>query len=97
LPVQGLRAITEQKMTTLNVSLPDDLEKFVEREAQASGYASPEAFVCALIEAMRRQKSIATLEKTLVDRINGPAAVELTPEVWSDLQSRVRQRLGAPN
>ncbi len=84
-------------MTTLNVSLPDDLEKFVEHEAAISGYSSPEAFVCALIEAMRRQKSAAALEKTLVDRINGPAGIELTPEIWSDLQARIKQRLGVSN
>jgi hypothetical protein len=80
-------------MTYLNLPCTDDLERFLKSEAAERGFASPAEYVCAIMEAMCRRKRHAELAKTLVDRIDGPAAIDLTPEVWRDLQDRVRRRV----
>ena len=84
-------------MTYMNFPCTNDLERFLESEAAANGFPSPADYVSAVMEAMRRRKMHAELEKTLLDRIDGPAAVDLTPEVWTDLQSRVQRRLEKQN
>ncbi len=80
-------------MTVLNITMPDDLESFVSSEARARGYSSPAEYVRAVMEALRQGKSHAALEKTLVERLDGPAAIDLTPAVWAALQQRVHARL----
>lgn len=80
-------------MTTLRISLPDELESFVIAEAQALGFASPADYIRAVLVSLRLRQSHATLEKTLVDRIEGPPAIALSSDVWADLKKRVQSRL----
>ena len=80
-------------MTVLNISFPEELDKFVAAEALSHGYASSAEYIRAVMEALRHEKSRAALEKTLLDRTDGPPAIDLTPQVWADLQKRVERRL----
>jgi len=80
-------------MTILNVTIPDELERFLSSEAVANGYGSTADYVRAVMETVRLRKTKAQLEETLLKRIDGPAAIDLTPEVWADLQARVNRRL----
>jgi antitoxin ParD1/3/4 len=80
-------------MTILNVSIPDELERFLNSEATAHGYRSTADYVRSILEAMQNVKTKTQLEETLVRRIDGPASIDLTPEVWSALQTRVNKRL----
>ena len=82
-------------MATMDLSLPEELKTFVEAEAAGSGYASPSEYVREVLLTLWRQKAKAALESELVRRIDGPPAIELTPQFWDDLKTRLRRRQGA--
>lgn len=81
-------------MTAIHVTLPDDLQSFVEAEATAHGYDSPGAFVQGVLRALWRQKARARLEEQLMAATESEPAIEASPEFWADLKVRVRRRAG---
>lgn len=81
-------------MTQLEISLPDDLQKFVEAEAAAGRYGSPAAYVQDVLRALWKEKAKAQLEQVLVMASESGPPIEVTAQFWSELKSRVRQRTG---
>ena len=59
-------------MTTMNISLPDDLKTFVDQQVAAGSFASTSEYVRAVL---RREKAIASLRDTVLAGSTGP----LTP------------------
>lgn len=74
-------------MTTMNVSLPDELKAFVDAQVRSSGYGSTSEFVRDLI---RREQDRQKLRSLLVDgaaSATGPIADE---EYFTALRNSVR-------
>jgi len=81
-------------MRAIQITLPDDLQSFVEAEAAANGYDSPGAFVQGVLRSLWKQKARARLEERLVAATESEPAIEATPDFWADLKVRVRRRAG---
>jgi antitoxin ParD1/3/4 len=84
-------------MPTMNISLPDELKVFVERQAAEGAYSSTSEYVRALIREAQRRKAQESLEALLLEGINSGKAVESTPEYWEDFRRRLKARLGKPH
>ena len=56
-------------MTTMNISLTDDLKDFVERQVSEHSYTSTSEYVRAVL---RREKDIATLRGMIMAGASGP-------------------------
>ena len=83
-------------MSSIDVTLPDELKRFVETEAAAGGYESPGAYVQDVLRVVWRHKEKAGLESSLVSASSSEPTIEATPEFWNELKARVRRRAGAP-
>ncbi|MBK9383288.1 MAG: type II toxin-antitoxin system ParD family antitoxin [Planctomycetes bacterium] len=66
----------------LHLSLPTELESFVEETSRAAGVA-PEEFVRRLIrEDRERRAEQERLEALLLEGLNSGPGIEVTPEFW---------------
>jgi antitoxin ParD1/3/4 len=79
-------------MSTISLSLPDELKAFLEAEAAAGGYDSTSALVQDVLNAFWKEKAKAALEAKLVAAMDSGPPIEPTPQIWADLKARVRQR-----
>ena len=63
-------------MATVNISLPDSLRDFVEKEVRSGGYSSVSEYVRDLV---RRAKSEKALGARLVESLDSADLGEITP------------------
>jgi antitoxin ParD1/3/4 len=81
----------------LNISLPNQIIDFIERQAIADGFSTPSEYVFALI--LREQKRLATkecVESLLIEGFDSGAAIEVTDDWWNHKHinlDRLRDRL----
>jgi antitoxin ParD1/3/4 len=81
-------------MTTMNISLPDEMKAFVETEMAQAGYASASEYLRALIRDAQKRRAKLELEAKLLEGLQGPA-VEMTREDWDSIEREARDGLGA--
>ena len=86
-------------MSTLQISLPDELRAWVESEARGRGYADASEFVGVLVREVKAQREVSAqttddeflggrTEAELAALINEGLASEsrpFTPELWADI------------
>jgi len=62
-------------VTTMNISLPDEMKAFIESQMTADGYASASEFLRTLIREEQRRRARRELESKLLEGLQGPAVV----------------------
>ena len=72
-------------MTTMNISLPDEMKAFVEVQMATEGYASASEYLRALIREAQKSQAKRELEAKLLEGLQGPA-VEMTREDWDSIR-----------
>jgi antitoxin ParD1/3/4 len=75
-------------MTTMNISLPEDLKAFVDSESKARGYMSSSEYIRGLI---RNQQDIARLKQMIDD---GEASGDERPAddaYFAELRARIEK------
>jgi Arc/MetJ-type ribon-helix-helix transcriptional regulator len=82
-------------MATLTISLPDDTLKFLEQKAREGGHASVDAYVGAVLHAIRLDEAKRKFEAKIQEAIDSGPAVPLTPEFWVDLEREIFEQLEA--
>ena len=80
-------------MTSMNVSLPEALKRFVEEQVDQGGYSTPSEYVRSLIREAQARAEQRELETKLLAGLESPAR-EMTPGEWSALKQRVLGRRG---
>ena len=76
-------------MTTMNVSLPDSLKRYVDQCVEASGYGSSSEYIRELI----RQDQVRRAEQQLVELLregleSGPTA-EVDATYWAERRAKL--------
>jgi antitoxin ParD1/3/4 len=79
----------EESMTSLNVSLPEPMKKFIESEVKRGGYSTPSEYVRALVRAEQKRNAEDHLERLLLDGLGSGPATEMTRKDWDDVRRRV--------
>ena len=74
-------------MTTMNVSLPEELKAFVDQQAERGGYGSTSEFIRDLI---RREQDRQQLRSLLLDGASSPAGPIADESYFSELRERAR-------
>ena len=77
--------------TTLNVSLPEMLKKFVEAEVARRGFGSSSEYVRELIREAVRTRQDEILEEKLLEGMKGEAR-EMTDADWRRLHDNAERR-----
>ena len=87
-------------MSTIQISLPDELQAWVETEAQSNGYADAGEFVGVLLHAEKARRAVQPDEPAPDEFLGGRTEAELaallneglasetrpfTPELWADI------------
>jgi hypothetical protein len=59
-------------MTTLDLTLPEEVKSYIEKQAAQQGYADPGSFIAALVEAHQHRQIRSDVEARLLEVIDGP-------------------------
>jgi antitoxin ParD1/3/4 len=78
-------------MSSLNISLPEPLAKFVEEQAHKHGYHNSSEYVESLIQADQRKQAKAELEAKLVKGLDSEP-IEITDATWDSVRQSFDER-----
>ena len=85
-------------MSSVNISLPDNLRIFIERRAEEQGYETISDYFRDLILKDQQQQGEARLETLLLEGLNSGDPIEVTPEyIGAKLQRLVEQHASQGN
>ncbi len=79
-------------MTTMNISLPDEMKAFVEEQVQQGGYSTASEYLRELIRDAQKQAARERLEKLLLEGLDSGSATPMTKKDWEYIRSEVRRR-----
>ncbi|MGP0065556.1 MAG: type II toxin-antitoxin system ParD family antitoxin [Isosphaeraceae bacterium] len=80
-------------MTTMNISLPDEMKTFVEAEMALEGYASAGEYLRALIRDAQKRRAKRDLEAKLREALDSGPATPMTREDWVALRAEAIEGL----
>lgn len=80
-------------MTSMNVSLPEELKEYVEKQTKA-GYSTPSEYVRELIRADQKRRAKERLDALLLEGLDSGAPLPATPAFWDDLKREALAKLG---
>ena len=78
-------------MTTMNISLPDNLKGFVDNQVQTGGYSTSSEYIRELIREDQKKKLEQKLSLLLVEGMQSGRPVPADAAYWN----AKRERLGA--
>jgi antitoxin ParD1/3/4 len=79
-------------MSAVTVSLSDDAREFVQAQAAAGGFESPDSYIQGLIRAEQKRKAREKLEALLLEALQEPAT-EMTKADWADLRRGLDEQI----
>ena len=85
----------KSQTTTLNISLPKPLKRFVEEQTAVEGYTSASEYVRELIRAARRRRTQAHhLETLLLEGLDSGPCVEADGAYWAAKERGLLEKWG---
>jgi antitoxin ParD1/3/4 len=79
-------------MTTMNISVPDEMKAFVEAQMAQEGYASASEYLRALIRDAQKRQAKRELEAKFREALESGPATPMTRDDWDELERNVRER-----
>lgn len=76
--------------TSMNVSLPGDMRKWVVEQVSEGGYGTVSEFFRELVRREQRERAALETEKLLAASLASPSS-EMTDADWKGLRRRARQ------
>jgi len=79
-------------MTTVTITLPESLRKYVAKQVKTRRYGDPSQYFRKLLrQAKAQEESEERLEALLLEGLDSGGEIEVTPEYWQDLKARALQ------
>ncbi|MSV35882.1 MAG: type II toxin-antitoxin system ParD family antitoxin [Bryobacterales bacterium] len=79
-------------MTSMNVSLPEDLKDYVEAQIKR-GYSTPSEYVRELIREDRKRHAGAKLDALLLEGLNSGDPIRADETFWAELKREAIRKL----
>lgn len=79
-------------METMNISLPDPLKQFVDKQVATGAYTSASEYIHRLIKEDQERRRVEEIELKLLEALDGPPSTPLTAQDFDDLRRKVRDR-----
>jgi antitoxin ParD1/3/4 len=76
----------------MNISLPEAMRKFVEKQISEEGYSTASEYIRALLRDEQKRKAKAKLEELILEGINSGESTPMTAQDWEDIRREVRER-----
>jgi antitoxin ParD1/3/4 len=83
-------------MSTLNISLTEDLRAVVEEQVGTGKYSSHSEYVRSLIRRDQERIARERLEAMLLERLGGGESVEMDAADWKAIREEFFRRVGKP-
>jgi antitoxin ParD1/3/4 len=80
-------------MTSMNVSLPEELKEYVEAQTKA-GYSTPSEYVRELIRKDHKRRATERLDALLLEGLNSGDPLPATSAFWKELKQEALAKLG---
>ncbi len=77
----------------MNISMPEAMREWIERQASAEGYGTISEYFRALVREDQKRNARRELDRKLIDALDSGPAAEMTGADWHHIRSTVRQRL----
>ena len=91
LPYRGPMATDSDKPTSMHVSLPAAMKRFVDERVTSGGFGSVSDYVRALVRADMKVQAREALERRLLEALETPSG-EMKAEHWQELREEVVRR-----
>ena len=78
--------------TTLNISLPPILRRWVEGEVETGGYSTASEYIRQLIREQQKRQARLAIEGKLREAMSSGPAVPVTEETWGRSFKEVAQK-----
>ena len=75
-------------MTTMNISVPDEMKAFVEAQMTQEGYASASEYLRGLIRDAQKRQAKRELEAKFREAMESGPATPMTRDDWAALRPR---------
>lgn len=82
-------------MTSLNISLPESLKAFVEKQVDEAGYSTPSEYVRELLRADRKRRADERIEALVMEGLNSGPGVLADAKYWKSARQELTKRLKA--
>jgi len=79
-------------MTTMNISLPEPMRAYVDRQVKRGGYSTTSEYLRELIREDQRRKAREELEAQLLEGLESETS-EMTDEDWETIRRDARERI----
>ncbi len=80
-------------LKSINISLPDTMQAYVEQQVAEGGYSSVSEYFRELVRQDQKQKSKERLETMLLEGLNSGDTTEMTVQDWEDIRQTIRGKL----
>jgi antitoxin ParD1/3/4 len=84
-------------MKSMNISLPDTMQAYVEELVEQGGYSSVSEYFQELVRQDQKQRAKEQLQTMLLEGLNSGEATEMTAQDWEDIRQAVRDQLKLRN
>lgn len=79
-------------MTSMNVSLPEELKEYVEAQTR-SGYSTPSEYIRELIRDDQKRRAKEKLDALLLEGLRSGDSIPVDSAFWSDLKHEALAKL----
>ena len=81
-------------MTSMNISLPEELKEYVEKQTH-SGYSTPSEYVRELIREDQKRRAKERLDTLLLQGLDSGESIPANAEFWTELKREAIAKLRA--
>jgi antitoxin ParD1/3/4 len=79
-------------MSTMNISLPDSMKRFVDQQVREGDYAGASDYVRDLVRREQRAAAEAKLRRLIAEGLASGPSAPVDPSFFEDLRKRARAR-----
>jgi len=79
-------------MTSMNVSLPEELKEYAEAQTK-NGYSTPSEYVRELIRADQRRRAKDQLDAMLIEGLRSGDRIPVDSKFWNELKREAMTKL----
>jgi antitoxin ParD1/3/4 len=79
-------------MTTMNISLPEEMKAFIEAQMAREGYASASEYLRSLIRDAQKRRAKQELEARFREALESGPATPMTREDWEAIEREALDR-----
>jgi antitoxin ParD1/3/4 len=80
-------------MSSVNISLPEQMKAYVEEQVSKGGYGTVSEFVRDLIRQDQKRKAKEKVETLLLEGLESGSPTSMSAQDWENIREAVRERI----